>query len=142
MKAKVGARMPINSATFGAYAARCASKNWCMAVLALGLLATPAHAQSLKLPLAVYAGAAGTDLHSTYRFLQYGHREANPLGRWLDHNPPALIAFSVAADAAAVYTVYKVWGRHHRKAARIVLYSVAAVRVGLAVYNYRGLSNP
>ena len=111
-------------------------------VLTLVLLPQPTQAQSLKLPLAVYAGAASADLHSTYRFLQHGHREANPLGRWLDHNPPALIAFSAATDAATVYTVYKVWGQHHRKAARIVLYSVAAVRVGLAVHNYRGLSKP
>ena len=117
-------------------------KHISIGVVVLVLWTYPVQAQSLKLPLAVYAGAASADLHSTYRFLQYGYRESNPLGRWLDHNPPALITFSAAADAAVVYTVYKVWGQHHRKAARIVLYSVAAVRVGLAVHNYRGLSKP
>lgn len=94
---------------------------------------------SLTWPFVAYAGAAAVDLHSTYLFLQHdGYREANPLGRWLDHSPPLLVAFSAAADASACYTVYKIWGRHHRTAARIVLYSIAAVRVGLAVRNYRG----
>ena len=99
---------------------------------------TLGYGQSLKLPFSVYAGSAALDLHSTYRFLQYdGLREANPIGRWMDGNPPALVATSAALDATACYALYRLWGQRHRQASRVILYSLAGVRVGLAVHNYR-----
>lgn len=98
-----------------------------------------AEAQSLKIPLTVYAGAAALDLHSTHRFLQYGFREGNPLMGWLDDHHNAMIVTSAAIDGMACYTIYQTWGKHHRKAARGLIYAVAAVRIGLAIHNYRAV---
>ena len=106
------------------------------------LLTVSVHAQSLTRPLATYAGAAALDLHSTVAFLRAGYREGNPVLRGLDHNPPAFVATSAALDATACYVVYRVWGRHHRKTARLVLYAIASVRVALAVDNYRHAARP
>lgn len=110
-----------------------------LCVLLFGSLSA-AEAQSLKIPLTVYAGAAALDLHSTHRMLQYeGFRELNPITGWLDHREEALVVVSAAFDVAACAAIYHAWGKHHRKAARGLIYAVAAVRIGLAIHNYRAV---
>jgi hypothetical protein len=59
------------------------------------------------------------------------------MGAWIDHRPKTAIVTYAAMDAASVYLAHKFIGKKHPKLARVALYSVAAVRFGLAVRNTR-----
>lgn len=129
-------------------------------VLALVGLAVPALAQDkpsglrdLGIALPVYAAAATLDLHSTYQVLQwregtgpdglpltYRRRETNPLGSWLDGKPRTFVAFSAAADVAAVYALSKVV--KNRRLAKTALYGTAALRLWFAARNYHRAAMP
>lgn len=109
-------------------------------VLTLGC-ATTVQAEPLAIPFSVYFGAAATDLHSTYRGLQYqGVREANPLGAWLSDNPEQLVVFSSLAEAGTVYALHRLWGKRHPRWERVILYTAAAGRMAIATRNYRGVA--
>lgn len=107
------------------------------------MVSAPAFAQSetvsLKTPLMVYAAAVTMDLTTTHMMLnkRTGFVEKNPLGHWASDRPNVLVITSVAMDATAVSVLNHFWGKNHKKAATVVLYTVAAVRFGLAANNYR-----
>lgn len=106
-------------------------------LLALVLSATPVVAQDLQLPTIAFASAASADWVTTYRHMPYA-REENPMLRWLDHKPAAMVAVGAGLDVASVYG-WKKLTRHHRKWQTIGLYSAAAFRTFLAVRNTRRL---
>ncbi len=116
-------------------------------ILGLVLLgARPTGAEPLIIPLAVYAAGASTDLHSTYRFLQYeGFREANPLVKGLSSQPKTLVGVSVIGDALTVYGLHKLvnmkaLGGPHPKFERVALYAAASIRFLYAIDNYRAIT--
>jgi hypothetical protein len=94
-------------------------------------------ARSLKLPLAVYAGTAALDYHSTYRFLQFEDlQEWNPAINWLDHKPKTMITVGAAMEATAAYALRRWVGREHPKALRVALYAASGLHVVGAWRNY------
>lgn len=101
------------------------------------LLASVVYAEPLKVPMAFYASAAALDLHSTYNVLQFEKKhEANPLGRWLEDQPVALVAFSAATDATTVYLLHRWVGKRHPRFEKVALYVAGAVRIAAAAHNY------
>ena len=111
-------------------------------VAVLAFLARTAHAQEpapprldLK-PYAVYYASVAADLTTTYRFLEHGYQEANPIGAWLEDRPKTLVAFSVGTDIATVYILHRLVGRHHPRLEKTLLYGAAAVRFSLAAHNW------
>lgn len=104
-------------------------------IAALLLTAAPAAAQDLKWPTAVFTAGATADWVSTHRNMKY-FREVNPLIRWLDHKPSAMVAVGAAMDAGAYVAWYKLTN-NHRKWRVIGLYSAAAFRFYVAARNIR-----
>lgn len=116
-----------------------------MIALALMLLvgAASASAQSLKVPTAVFAGAAAADWTSTYRNLRgVDGREANPTiavchgsERHGTCGPLTTVVLGAAIDAAGVVAWNRIVGRRHPKLAAVGLYAASAFRGYLAYRN-------
>jgi hypothetical protein len=104
-------------------------------LIALGFVfvSSVAGAQGLT-PLQTYVLAAVADNASTIQFIanDTGH-EANPLINRID-NPKVMLAVGAAADVAATVTWIHVT-KNHPKLQAIGLYSVAALRIALAINN-------
>lgn len=109
-----------------------------MAAMAL-LLSTPAHAQSLKLPLWTYAGAAGADMGSTAYCLKHPVCvESNPGISWAQrYGDGGMLAIGGALDTLGVYTAYRLGHKNHPKLLTGLLYTVAGVRIGITIHNIR-----
>jgi hypothetical protein len=105
--------------------------------------AAPSSAQDMpishKVGLGLYTTSATLDLHSTYRVLQAGGRENNPLGRLSEGSPAKTVILGAAVDAVAVPLLYKWLGRKHPALTTVLLYSASAFRFHLAAANYREL---
>jgi hypothetical protein len=96
----------------------------------------PQERVSLRLPLAVYASSAALDLYTTHEALQRdGFYERNPMGAWLDEHPTTLVAFSVAADTAIVWSLHRWLAPRHPRLLRAGLYGAAALRFWFAARN-------
>lgn len=112
------------------------------AALLVVLWGVPLSAQerpTFDLPTAAFATAAAADWASTYRMLsQTNARESNPLIRWADDTPAAMIALGASMDVAAVYG-WKQITRNHRNWQKVGLYGATALRTFFAVRNTRRL---
>lgn len=108
------------------------------ALLALLLVASPASAQSLKLPIVVFGASAMTDWTSTTYALSHGCHEDNPTINWLQpvSGTPGVIAAGAAIDVAGGYLWVHFVGRHHPKLAAAGLYVASAFRFTLAARNF------
>jgi hypothetical protein len=105
----------------------------------LVLFAAPASAQvdpNLKAPLVIYSSAMAADWGSTVYSLSSNPRarEGNPLVNWMSHEP-TMLAVGAAMDVTALYVGYRLIGKSHPKLAKVLLYSLAAVRGYLVVHN-------
>lgn len=119
---------------------------WLRRLLPLLLLCVPVNsqAQSLKLPTAVFASAAGADWASTYiTNTRYGMIEQNPMINRLQDRPTLMVAAGAALDMAGV-AAWNHWiGKHHSRVAALGLYAAAAGRLYLTQRNMRtGLRQP
>jgi hypothetical protein len=97
--------------------------------------ATEAHA--LRLPIAVWMGAAAVDWATTYRFsTRYGDlmHEENPLISGLSGHPAMMVTAGSAIDAATAWTATRLL-RGHPRLAQLTFYGAAAFRGYLAVHN-------
>ena len=113
--------------------------------------AAPARAQSvappadsidggLKIPLLVWGSAVAADQTTTYAFSSRDGdllHERNPLIRGLDGHPVWLVAAGASIDAASAWAAYELLGRRHPRWMKVALYSAAAYRSYLAIYNVR-----
>jgi hypothetical protein len=110
-----------------------------MLATAFTLLATPALAQRPDLSRAVYVAAATADVSSTFYCLQYtGCTERNPAIAWLQpRGAVTMLAVGSAMDLVANMAAERLIGRKHPKLLAVTRYSIAALRVGLAVNNVR-----
>jgi hypothetical protein len=79
--------------------------------LALLLTAAPASAQSLRLATETFTIAATADWMSTRSFVKRGGTEDNPMLRWAQSRPDAMVAIGATADAVTVYALHKKFGR-------------------------------
>ena len=108
-------------------------------------LTTPTRKESLQvqkfdrsyfLPFGLAVASSVTDWHSTYGGLNRGGREANPIFR-SDQGRAVRWAANVAATAG--FLGYTAWLEQtgHRKIARVLLYTLTALRVVASIHNYR-----
>jgi hypothetical protein len=109
----------------------------CRAVLLLCLLlTTEAGAQDrTHLPTIAFASSATADWVTTHENMKY-FREANPMLRWLDHKPKAMIAMGTGLDVASYYG-WRALTRNRPKLRAAGLYAATAVRTFIAVRNVR-----
>jgi hypothetical protein len=108
------------------------------ALLALAFLAlSPSvHAQSLKMPLIVFAAAAASDQASTaYSWhRQPTFTEQDPLISWISRDTPALLITGSTVDIGTMWLARRLH-RSHPKVAIAALYAWAAVRATVAAQN-------
>lgn len=116
-----------------------------VALAGLFCSSTPAAAQSLKLPVIVFAGAVSADWTTTHYFLSNADRakpgqydqETNRTLSWLNNRPTATVLVGVAQDVAVVWAVNRFVARRHPKIAAVSLYAMSAFRVHLAIDNFQ-----
>lgn len=97
--------------------------------------AAPAH--PLRLPIAIWTGAAALDWATTYRFsTRYGDllHEKNPLISGLGGHPALMVTAGAAIDAATAWTATRLL-RGHPRLAQLTFYGAAAFRGYLAIHN-------
>lgn len=105
------------------------------ALMAVLLLPTPAAAQRLDLPTVAFASGATADWITTHRNMKYW-REQNPLLRWIDHKPTAMVAIGASVDVAGYYAWRKITKNHPTWRA-VGLYSAAGLRFYFAARHIR-----
>lgn len=92
----------------------------------------------LKLPTAVFAGAAAADWATTYHGLKhYRLREMNPMLRSLDRQPGKMVLIGGAIDVGAVAAWHYSVGRKYPRVAAAGLWTMSAFRAYLAIHNLR-----
>ena len=109
----------------------------CRAILLLSVVLTADAAAQIRtqLPTVAFASAATADWMTTHENLKY-FREANPMLRWLDHKPKAMIAVGSGLDVASYYG-WRALTRNRPKLRTAGLYTAAAIRTFIAVRNVR-----
>jgi hypothetical protein len=89
--------------------------------------------------MAMYGGMVtmhALDAHSTFRALDGGHAEGNPMMRWFTEHPAGFVAVKVAATAATVYCAEQIRKKHPRRA-MIFMAAINAAYAGIVIHNYR-----
>ena len=105
-----------------------------LAVLVLFVtVGSPVSADAQDLSTVAFASGATADWISTHENVKY-FREGNPLLRWLDHKPKAMIALGAGMDVAGVYAWHRLT-RNHPKWRRVGLYGAAAARAWITYRN-------
>jgi hypothetical protein len=93
---------------------------------------------SLRLPTAVFAGAAAADWIATYDGLSHrSFTEGDVFVRRLQWRPAAMVAAGAGIDAAALFAWNRFVGRRHPRLAAAGLYFEAAFRTYLCVKGVR-----
>jgi hypothetical protein len=89
--------------------------------------------------LTMYAGMVtvhALDAHSTFRALDGGHAEGNPMMRWFTRHPAGFVAVKTAATAATVFAAEQIRKKHPRRA-MVFMAAVNAAYAGIVIHNYR-----
>lgn len=109
----------------------------CRAVVLLCFVSTTdaAAQERMHLPTVAFASSAAADWITTHENMKY-FREANPMLRWLDHKPKAMIAVGSGLDVASYYG-WRALTRNRPKLRAAGLYAATAVRTFIAVRNVR-----
>ena len=88
--------------------------------------------------------AQGLDIHSTFKVLDAGGKETNPIMAPLTKHRAAFIAAKVGITAALIYATHAI-SKNHKVYGAIALIVANSVVAGIAAHNYRvakGLTNP
>jgi hypothetical protein len=94
--------------------------------------------RGLRLPTTLYLAAASLDVATTAYCVSAGCREGNPAVAWMQsRSAVGMLAAGEAADMAGLWAWRKIVGRRNPTLAKMGMYAVAAVRVGLAARNIR-----
>lgn len=83
-----------------------------------------------------FAALQAVDLHTTFRALDNGAREGNPLLGGFASNKAAMIGFKAATTASTIYLVRK-FGVRNRVASTIFMAAVNSAYAIIAAHNYR-----
>jgi hypothetical protein len=84
------------------------------------------------------AAAQALDLHSTALAIDRGARERNPLLRALgEDNTWEAAAIKAGLTGATIWTAERMWKRHHRVQAVILMAAVTAFQAAVDAHNYR-----
>lgn len=82
-----------------------------------------------------YAALQGLDVHSTYRVLNDGGREANPALAGIVHAPAALVALKAASVAGSIAACERL-RRKHPAAAVLLMVGLNAAYATVVAHNY------
>lgn len=104
-------------------------------VLTWLLIASAAHAQDRKATMFFLAGAASDDI-TTWRVMQAGHIEEDPLYFYAREKPKGVIASLVVTDIVTIWLAHH-YAASHPKLAKFALYSLGAMRIQAAIHNVR-----
>jgi len=88
---------------------------------------------------ALYGGLVtlqALDAHSTFRAIDAGHGETNPLMQWTVEHPLALVSIKAAATAATVLVAEKIRKRYPKRAL-VFMAAVNAAYAAIVIHNYR-----
>jgi hypothetical protein len=110
-----------------------ASKDLAGAVVLVVTLAAAGSAEAQDVATVAFASGATADWISTHENVKY-FREGNPLLRWLDHKPKAMIALGAGMDVAGVYAWHRLM-KNHPKWRKVGLYGAAAARAWISYRN-------
>lgn len=84
------------------------------------------------------ASAQAFDIHSTSLAIDRGARERNPLLRALGpDNTWAAVAVKASLTGATIWTAERMWKRHHRMNAVVLMAAVTALQAAVDAHNYR-----
>jgi hypothetical protein len=78
------------------------------------------------------------DAHSTFRALDAGHAEGNPLMRWSTDHPLAFASMKAAATAGTIYVAEKIRKKHPRRAV-LFMVGINAASALIVMHNYRAV---
>jgi len=110
---------------------------WAGAAVLVMLTATPAGAQSLKIPAVVFGAAGAADMATTVWFMNNSNlREANPLVSWIKE-PVPMVLFGAAVETTIATLLTRKLAKRHPKWAAAGLYIAAGVHAGFAIRNAR-----
>ena len=91
---------------------------------------------------AMYGGLVtlqALDAHSTFRALDAGLDEANPLMRWASSHPVAFVSAKAAATAGTVYVVERIRKKHPKRAI-VFIAAINATYAFVVAHNYKASS--
>lgn len=111
------------------------------AVLILLLLPSDTFAQRLDLPTIVFSAVLVGDHVSTYRNLQAGGQENNPMYRFAKNDPLVIIGTGTALSAAGLIAWQRLT-KKHRRIYLIGVYGMAALEVVFTVRNIQHYKRP
>ncbi len=95
----------------------------------------PQRAMSLNVLCVSYAALQAIDLHTTFRALDNGAREANPLIGAFSSNKAAMVAFKAGMTAGTIYLVRRS-GIKNRTASTIMMAALNSAYAIIAAHNY------
>jgi hypothetical protein len=94
--------------------------------------------EGFRLPTTVYLAAASVDVATTAYCVSAGCLEGNPAVAWMQsRSAVGMLAAGEAADMAGLWAWRTYVGRRNPALAKLGMYAVAAVRLGLAARNVR-----
>jgi hypothetical protein len=76
------------------------------------------------------------DAHSTFRALDSGMHERNPLMRWASNHPAAFVALKGGATAGTILVAEKIRKKHPKRAI-VFITAINAVYAAVVMHNYR-----
>jgi hypothetical protein len=104
--------------------------------------ARPASKGPKGLMPALYAGDIALqvmDTHSTFRALDAGLVEQNPVMRWSTSHPAAFVSMKAAATASTILVAETIRRKHPRRAAMFMV-GINAAYALIAIHNYRAVN--
>lgn len=106
-----------------------------MALLGLLLFAVPVSAQE-RGPVTFYVAAASADTVTTWRNMQAGHQEADPLYRFTRDQPIGTVLSLAMTDALTLWLAHR-YSPTHPKMVRVALFTLGGIRIAQAARNTR-----
>jgi hypothetical protein len=80
-------------------------------------------------------GLHALDVHSTWRVLNAGGSESNPLVRRIVGSPAGVVAVKAGSSAAVIYAAEKMW-KHNRTAAIVMMVGINSAYAAVVAHNY------
>lgn len=100
------------------------------------------NAEPLKLPVAIYAASAASDLYTTHRFITHTDLyEKNFMGAAFGKNANALVSVSATGELLIWSTLHKTLFKNHPMLERSAYYVGSGVRFGCVIWNNKQFNN-
>ncbi len=102
-------------------------------LLVLLLIAAPANAQD-RVATTFYVAVASADIVTTWRNMQAGHPETDPLYHFTAHQPIGTVLSLVATDVMTLWLAHR-YAPTHPKIVKVTLFALGGIRATQAARN-------